>query len=88
MFCLSICRATRERGAFRFAEQQVNVLGHDDVPETKNPYQRRARSRVCSKTSACVRVRQQRPPMMTAEGYEVETACLLEALESQGMMPS
>jgi hypothetical protein len=73
---------SRERAAFRFAEQQVNVFGHDHIAGDKKSVPLADSLEGLLEDIAGVRVRQQRLAIMTAEGYEVQTFGLLNALES------
>jgi hypothetical protein len=72
----------RERCAFWFADQQVNVFRHDHVSGDEESVPSARAFESVFEDFACMGVRQQRVTMMTAEGYEVEASCLLETPES------
>lgn len=73
---------SRKGAAFWFADERVDVFGHDDVAanEESVPLTHTFQGLLEDVTGG--RVSQQRLSMMTTEGYEVETLGLLNALES------
>jgi hypothetical protein len=74
----------RKRFALWFADEQVNVFGHDNVSGDEESVPLTHSFQSLLEHVGGMRTSQQRVAMMTTEGYEVETANLLEALESPG----
>jgi len=75
-------QSSRERAALRFADQQVNVFGHDHIAGDEESVPLANSLERLFEDIAGVRSGQESITMMTAEGYEVETFSLLDALES------
>jgi hypothetical protein len=73
---------SRERAAFRFADHQMNVFGHDHIARDKESVPLANAFERLFEDIAGVRIGQQRLAVMTAESYEVQTFGLLNALES------
>jgi hypothetical protein len=73
---------SRKGAAFRFADEQMNVFGHDHVTANEESVPLAHTFQGLLEDVTGVRVRRKRLSMMTTEGYEVETLGLLNALES------
>jgi hypothetical protein len=73
---------SRQSAAFRFADEQVNVFGHDHIAANEESVPLAHTFQGLLEDVTGVRVSQQRVSMMTTEGYEMETLGLLNALES------
>jgi hypothetical protein len=70
-----------EGPAFRFADEEMDVLGHDHISADKESVPLANALECVLEDVAGARVGQERVTVMTAESQEVETLCLLEPLE-------
>jgi hypothetical protein len=75
-----------ELAALWFTDQQVDVLGHDDVSGDKESVPSAHPLKGLLEDRAGLRFGQELIPVMTAEGDEMETAGLLESVEAPGHM--
>ena len=72
----------RKPAAFGLADQQVDMLGHDDIASHVNPIPPTHSLQGLFEDAPRLRRGEERSTLVAAEGYEVQAACFLKTFES------